>query len=307
MSQAGNEIKAFKAWWSALAAEQANAPLSLAEQRSSFDAIHGGVPLPEGCEITPIASGSVYGELIVPKHADRSKALLYHHGGGFTFGSAFSHRHMVARIAEAAGVVAFNMDYRLSPEHAYPAALDDAVENYRHVLAQGFAASRIVVAGESAGGNLTMALLLAVRDKGLDLPAAAYLLSPWLDLAQQGDSYEARREYDPMITREALDFCSMAYRGELSAENPGISPVKADVHGLPPMFIQVGGDEVLLSDSLELSRRVALSGQDVRLHVWPEMVHAWPLFHTALPIAGLQAIKEAGEWIASHLEVPANQ
>lgn len=304
MSHAGNEIKAFKTWWSALAAEQAKAPPSLDEQRSSFEAFHGAVPLPEGCEVTPIVSGSVRGELIVPRHADRTKALVYHHGGGFTFGSALSHRHMVARFAEAAGVVAFNMDYRLSPEHAYPAALDDALENYRYVLAQGIPASHLVVAGESAGGNLTTALLLALRDKGLDLPAAAYLLSPWLDLTQQGDSYEARREYDPMLTREALDFCAMAYRGALPAETLGLSPVKADLRGLPPIFIQVGGDEVLLSDSLELTRNAALSGQAVRLHVWPEMVHAWPLFHTALPTAGLQAIKEAGEWIASHLDTP---
>lgn len=299
MSDAQNEIKVFKAWWSAQAAEQAKAPPSLGEQRSTFDAFHGAVPLPEGCEVTPIASGSVRGELIVPKHADRTKAVLYHHGGGFTFGSALSHRHMVARIAEAAGVVAFNMDYRLAPEHAYPAALDDAVEDYRYVLAQGFPASRIVVAGESAGGNLTMALLLALRDKALDLPAAAYLLSPWLDLTQQGDSYQARREYDPMITSEALDFCAQAYCAGQSPETPCISPLKADLNGLPPIFIQVGSDEILLSDSLELTRRAAQSGQDVRLHVWAGMVHAWPLFHTVLPTAGVKAIKQAGEWIAA--------
>nr|BAN84078.1 omega-pentadecalactone hydrolase [Pseudomonas sp. HI-70] len=305
MSDAGNEIKAFKTWWSALAAEQAKAPPSLTEQRSTFDIIHGAVPLPEGCEVTPLVSDSVRGELIVPKHADRTKALLYHHGGGFTFGSALSHRHMVARIAEAAGVVAFNMDYRLAPEHAFPAALDDAMEDYRYVLSQGFAASRIVVAGESAGGNLTASLLLALRDNELELPAAAYLLSPWLDLAQQGDSYEVRREYDPMITREALDFCATAYCGELSVKNPYISPLKADLYGLPPIFIQVGTDEVLLSDSLEFTRSAALAGLDVRLHVWPDMVHAWLLFHSALPTAGLQAIKEAGEWIASQLGAPA--
>ena len=305
MSDAGNEIKAFKTWWSALVAEQAKAPPSLADQRRTFDAIHGAVPLPDGCEVTPIISGSVRGELIVPKHADRSKALVYHHGGGFTFGSALSHRHMVARIAEAAGVVAFNMDYRLAPEHPYPAALNDARENYRYVLDQGFAASRVVVAGESAGGNLTAALLLALRDNDQPLPAAADLLSPWLDLAQQGDSYEARRECDPMITRQALDFCSMVYRVGLSVDNPYISPLKGDLSGLPPMFIQVGSDEVLLSDSLELTRSAALSGRDVRVHVWPEMVHAWPLFHTALPTAGLKAIKEAGEWIAAQLGAPS--
>lgn len=307
MSNAEKEIKAFKTWWYELTAEQAKAALSLAEQRIAFDSMHGSVPLPEGCVVQPIESELVRGELIVPKNADRTKALLYHHGGGFTFGSSLSHRHMVARIAEAAGVVAFNMDYRLAPEHTFPAALDDAIENYRYVLSQGFSASRIVVGGESAGGNLTVSLLLALRDNELEMPAAAYLLSPWLNLAQQGDSYDVRREHDPMVTREALDLCAAAYCGGLSANNPYLSPVKADLFGLPPLFVQVGTDEVLLSDSLEFVRSTALAGLDVSLHVWSEMVHAWPLFHTALPSAGLKTIQEAGEWIAFHLGAHANQ
>lgn len=301
MNQADFEINEFKEWWSAQAAEQAKAQPSLEEQRRQFDALNDAIPLPDGCQVVPIESGAVKGEMLIPSGADTNKALLYHHGGGYTFGSSLSHRHMVARIAEAAGVMAYNMDYRLSPESTYPAALDDAVENYCYVLEQGHRASQIVVGGESAGGNLTAALLLSLRKNDLPLPAAAYLLSPWLDLTQNGDSYELRQMYDPMVSREILASCAQAYCGSLPATNPFISPLEADLSGLPPLLIQVGTDEVLLSDSLDFARKAALAGQDVRLNIWAGMVHAWPLFHTALPTAGLGAIREAGQWISTQL------
>lgn len=301
MSTAKSEIESFKASWAVQAAEQAKAPPSLDEQRRSFDAFMGAVPVADGCEVSSFASGGVRGELIVPHGADRSKALVYHHGGGHTFGSARSHRHLVSRLAKAAGVVAYNMEYRLAPEAPYPAALEDAVQTYRFLLSEGFAPSELVFAGESAGANLTASLLLKLREQGLEQPAGAYLLSPWLDLTQGGETYETRAAYDPMLTRAALEACSQAYRAGKSAEDPLISPLKAELSGLPPLFIQVGTDELLLSDATEFARRAALAALDVRLQVWPEMVHAWPLFHAALPTAGLAAIEEAGAWIAGRL------
>ena len=217
------------------------------------------------------------------------------------FGSSTSHRHLVSRLAKAAGVVGFNMDYRLAPEHPYPAALDDAMRAYRYVLDQGFSPQDIVVGGESAGGNLTAALLLRIRDEGLPMPAGGYLLSPWLDTIQSGESYAARAAHDPMLTHASLSGAAQAFLGGASGEHPMTSPVRADLAGLPPLLIQVGTDEVLLSDSLDFTRAAALAGVDVRLHVWAEMVHAWPLFHFALPTAGLAAIDEAGDWMARRL------
>lgn len=295
------DIVGFKQQLRELTKMRESAPPSVEAERKAFDAQHGAVPPAEGCTITPIASGSVRGERIVPKGADASKALIYHHGGGHMFGSPLSHRHLVSRLAAAAGVVAYNMEYRLAPEHPYPAGLEDAERAYRFVLGEGLKAENLILGGESAGGNLTAALLLKLRDLGLEQPAGAYLLSPWLDMTQTGASYAMRGPHDPMITHAALTACSEAYRAGASADDPLISPAKADPTGLPPLLIQVGADEVLLSDSIEFARRAALAGVDVRLHVWAGMVHAWPLFHFALPASGLAAIDEAGAWIARRL------
>ena len=295
------DIAGFKQQLRELTKLREGAPPSVAAEREAFDAQHGAVPAAADCEITPIVAGSVRGERITPKGADATKALIYHHGGGHMFGSPLSHRHLVSRLAAAAGVVAYNMEYRLAPEHPYPAGLTDAQQAYRYVLAEGFGAENIVLGGESAGGNLTAALMLKLRETGQAQPAGAYLLSPWLDMTQTGASYAARGPHDPMITHAALTGCAEAYRAGASAEDPLISPAKADLAGLPPLFIQVGADEILLSDAIEFARRAALAGIDVRLHVWADMVHAWPLFHFALPVSGLAAIDEAGAWIARRL------
>lgn len=293
------DIAAFKDQMAAMTAFQATQPTSLESERTQFDAFHGAMPPAENCAIEPIVADGVRGERITPQGADTRRALLYHHGGGHTFGSSLSHRHLVSRLATAAGIVAFNMDYRLAPEHPYPAGLDDAVATYHYVLDQGFAADQIILGGESAGGNLTVALLLKLRDLGLPLPAAAYLLSPWLDMSLEGESYDARASHDPLITRAALDRCVAAYLGGgASADDPLVSPIKANLVGLPPLLIQVGTDELFLSDSTRFADRMALAGGQVELHVWAEMVHAWPLFHLALPVSGPAAIAEAGAWIA---------
>lgn len=307
MTEHDPDIAAFKQQMAAVTAFHATQPMSFEEEREQFEAFHGAMPAAEDCEIEPIVTDIVRGERIIPRGADTSRALLYHHGGGHTFGSALSHRHLVSRLAAAAGVVAFNMDYRLAPEHPFPAGLDDALATYRYVLDQGLPPDRLVVGGESAGGNLTAALLLKLRALGMPLPAGAYLLSPWLDLTLAGASYDARAPHDPMITRAALDRCVTAYMGgRASASNPLASPVKADLSGLPPLFIQVGTDELFLSDSTAFADRAALAGVEVDLRVWAGMVHAWPLFHLALPVSGTAAIAEAGAWIARRLGLAAD-
>lgn len=297
------ELAAFKAQWRAIGAETAKAPPSLEDQRQAFEAENAAIPLPDGCGVDLLDHEGIAGEQLTPRGADRRRALLYHHGGGHTFGSPLSHRHLVARLAEAAGVTAFNMFYRLAPEAPFPAGLEDAVRNYCYLLDQGFGPQDVVVGGESAGGNLTLALLLKLRELNLPLPAGAYLLSPWLDMSLTGESLVTHADEDPMLTRPAMEGCVMAYAAGADPKDPLVSPLFGELAGLPPVLVQVGGAEILLSDSLEFARRVALSGGDVRLHVWSGQVHAWPLFHPALPTAGRAAIAEAGDWIGRRLGV----
>ncbi|UNK80946.1 alpha/beta hydrolase [Sphingopyxis granuli] len=297
-----SEIDAFKRHWLEQVRAMAAAPTpTIEQQRAAFDAEHGAVPSAENCTIERIANGKVRGERIVPVGADAGKALLYHHGGGYAFGSALSHRHLVSRIASAAGVVAYNMDYALAPENPYPAALDDAMNAWQFVVDEGFSPDDIVVGGESAGGNLTLALVLKLRQRGLALPTGVYLLSPWLDLTQSGESYDICAARDPMVSRDVLQGLADSYRGSAPPANPLISPLFAELAGLPPIFVQAGGDEVLLGDATRFAHRFALAGGDVTLRVWPEMVHAWPLFQHGIPVAGNAAIAEAGKWISARV------
>ncbi len=303
-----SEIEAFKRRWIEQAAiVAAGPPPTIEQQRAAFDAEHGAVPPADNCVIESIDNGKVRGERIIPAGADLGQALLYHHGGGHAFGSSLSHRHLVSRLASAAGVIAYNMDYALAPEDPYPAGLNDAVNAWQFVTDEGFRPENIVVGGESAGGNLTLALVLKLRALGSALPRGVYLLSPWLDLTQSGEAYDICASRDPMVSREVLQGLADIYCGNAPPADPLISPLFADLAGLPPLLVQAGGDEVLLGDSTRLAQRFALAGGDVTLRVWPEMVHAWPLFQHAIPVAGNAAIEEAGRWIANLLGARRNR
>lgn len=266
------------------------------QQRAEYDGFGASIPLPEGCEAEVITAGGVPAQRLTPRGADKGKALLYLHGGGYVIGSAISHAHMVARLAEAAGVVAINLDYRLAPEHLFPAAVEDAVAAYGWMLDQGWPASRIVIAGDSAGGGLTLATAVALKAKGLPQPAGLYPISPWADLSQSGGAYQTKGETDPIVNLPSLTEMSGFYRGDASASDPLVSPLFADLSGLAPILIHVGSEEVLLTDATGLAERAALAGVAVRLEVWPEMIHVWPFFHAML-VAGRRAIDEAGAWI----------
>jgi len=292
------DIEAFRAYWKKRA--EARGQVTLAEQRVSFDTDMGMIPLAQGCTVEILDLSGIPAEKITPTGAAPGKVLLYLHGGGHVIGSLKSHRHLVSRLAAAAGITAFHIDYRLAPEHPYPAALEDAVKAYRQILASGIAPGDIVVGGESAGGNLATALLLKARELALPQPAGLYLLSPWLDMTTAGQSYQKVGARDPIITREGIEMVSAAYLGG-KPDNPLTSPVRADPTGLPPMLIQVGSEEVLLSDSLTFADHAAMAGVEVKLHVWPEMPHAWPLFHVLIR-AGLAAIDEAGQWMRHRLD-----
>ncbi len=229
--------------------------------------------------------------------AEGARALLYLHGGGYTIGSPLAYREFSTQLARTAGASLFAPDYRLAPEHPHPAALEDALAAYRALLDLGHAADDVVVAGDSAGGGLTLALLVAIRDAGLPLPARAVLFSPWLDLTLSGTSVASKAEADPSLDQAGLAAAAAHYLNGLPAETPAASPLFADLTGLPPLLIEVGEAEILLSDATRLADRAALAGVDITLHVWPGMPHVWGLFAAVLG-EGREVIEEAGAFIA---------
>jgi acetyl esterase/lipase len=299
MAEKDPDVAAFWAWCKERAAKRA--AMSLAETRASFDTDMGRIPLADNVTTESLSFGNVPAEKITPANATPGKAVLYLHGGGHIFGSIKSHRHFVSRLAVATKATAWHIDYRLAPEHPYPAAIEDALAAYRALLDNGIAPADLVVGGESAGGNLAAALLLKLKDENLPQPAGLYLLSPWLDMTTTAESYDKVGARDPMISREGIVGVATAYLGN-QPDTPLASPVRADVSGLPPMLIQVGSEEVLLSDSTTFANNAAMTGIDVSLRVWAGMPHAWPLFHPFLR-AGLPAIDEAGAWMRKRLGI----
>ena len=228
---------------------------------------------------------------LVPQGAPEDAVLLYWHGGAYLVGSIRSHRPLVSHIANAAGIQAVIPEYRLAPEHRYPAAVDDSVRVYRALLDSGIKANRIVVGGDSAGGGLTVAMLLALRDAGVPLPRACFLLSPWLDVTGSGESMRTRAGRDPLFKPHYMPDVVSRYCDEHETRLPTVSPVFADVTGLPPTLIQVGDEEILLSDSERFADRLADAGVDVKLDVWPGMWHVWQMFVRLMPESRLANIK----------------
>ena len=217
-------------------------------------------------------------ERLQPATAQPGRMVLYLHGGGYVIGSPRSHRHLAAAIASAAAASALLLDYRLAPEHPFPAALDDAVAAYRWLLDHGVAPGGIVIAGDSAGGGLTVATLVALRDAGLPRPAAGVCISPWVDLTCSAPSYAAKAATDPIVDGQSVARMAAAYVGAADRRTPLASPLFADLAGLPPLLIHVGSEEVLLDDSTALADRAAKAGVEATLDVWPEMVHVWHWF-----------------------------
>lgn len=291
--QRGEELARFLQDWPQRKLAQAR---TLKELRAFSEENSRTIPISATCRVEPIETEGVTGELLVPAGADRSAAILFHHGGGHVFGSPAEHRHLVARIAETMGLPAYNLAYPLAPEKPFPAGLDQALANYRFVLDQGIAPDRLIVAGDSAGGNLSTAMVLRAGRAGLPMPAGAYLISPWLDLSNIPSSHDLSR--DPLLVPEAIQAWGDLYRAGHDATDPDISPAFADLANFPPCLIQVGGAELLLPEALDFTRRLAEAGRDVQLSVWKDMIHAWPLFHPDLPRSSAAALAEAAHWAA---------
>ncbi len=283
-----------------LAQNGENGPATFAEQRAQMNALADVFPVPNGVEVEAAELGGVKGEWVRARRARRDAALLYLHGGGYVIGSPASHRHLVAAISEASGLSVFSADYRLAPEHPFPAALDDAVAGYKSLLDSGIAPSRLAIAGDSAGGGLTIATLVALRDRKIALPAAAAGLSPWADLSASGESHVSRVARDPMVAMEGLGDMAKAYLGTCDARTPLASPLFADLKGLPPLLIQVGTEEVLHSDAIALAARADAAGVEVSLESWGGMVHVWHFFHPMLG-EGRDAIARIGTFLAARV------
>lgn len=270
------------------------------EMRAGFETMAGMFPMPPGASHRELDAGGVPAEWVRGASSGDARAILYLHGGGYVVGSPRTHRALAARIAEASGARALVIDYRLAPEHAHPAAVEDATAAYRWLLEEGADPARTIVAGDSAGGGLTIAALVALRDAGTPLPAAAVCLSPWVDLECVGASMTARAEQDAMVQKQGLLDLARAYLGGLDPRTPLAAPLHADLAGLPPLLVQVGTAEVLLDDATRLAERAAAAGVDVTLEPWEEMIHVWHIFGGMLPEAD-EAIARIGEFARKRL------
>jgi acetyl esterase/lipase len=248
--------------------------------------------------VEPDEINGLYAEWLTPKDHMDGKLLLYLHGGGYVIGGCDMHRQLVSHIARAGRIRALLPEYRLAPENKFPAAIDDAVAIYRALLEMGIKAEDIIFAGDSAGGGLTVATMLALRDAGDPLPAAAVLLSPFLDVTGSGESIKTRAAQDPWFRPEHLSYIADYYCEPHQRQFPLVSPVFADVEGLSPMFIQVGDDEILLSDSERIADACVAAGIDVELEIWPEMWHVFQVFTRKMP-ESRQAIDKMGTYIQS--------
>lgn len=277
---------------------------TVAQMRADWDALFGSAPVTAAVE--PVAIDTLQGEWILAEEADPAKLLLYFHGGGFQVGSVHSHRELMAGLSQATGCKVLGVDYRLAPEHRYPAALEDACVAYEWLLTQqGYRPADIVFAGDSAGGNLVLASLLKLRDGGRALPAGAVLMSPWTDMSASGESYVTRAESDPIHQRPMILAMARNYLGaEGDASQPLVSPLFADLRGLPPMLIQVGDRETVLSDSVAFAAKATSAGVPVSLEVWDRMIHVFQQFPEALPEAR-SARKSIGAFVRSLFPTPS--
>jgi epsilon-lactone hydrolase len=282
-----------------LQARETTPPSSIEEARGRLESFAALIaPLP-GVRLAPARLGSVLCEWVVAPDAVEDGVLLYLHGGGYGLGSLATHRALVSRLSSATCLPAVTADYRLAPEHPFPAAVDDAVSVYRALLARGVPPSRLVVAGDSAGGGLAMATALSIREAGDPLPAGVVCLSPWVDLDVAGRA-AAPVAKDPMVTRDELLLMAALYLAGADPHAPLASPLHADLRGLPPLLIHVGTAETLLQDSLRLAASVRAAGGTVTLEQWTDMIHVWHAFAPLLPEAEA-AIARIGAWVRARL------
>ncbi|HEY3911478.1 MAG TPA: alpha/beta hydrolase [Stellaceae bacterium] len=266
------------------------------QRRRDIDARGREYRLAPDIGVEPLTANGVRAEWTATPGDARDAALLYLHGGGYVIGSLDSHRDLAAEAGRAAGIAALALDYRLAPEHPFPAAVDDALAGYRFLLARSIKPARIAIAGDSAGGGLVVAAMLAIRDAGLAQPGCGWCISPWVDMEAVGESMSSRAAVDPTVQKAGLLDMAKLYLNGADPRSPLAAPIYADLSGLAPLLVQVGACETLLDDALRLARAAGEADVRVDLQIWPEMIHVWHLFHPELA-AGRRAIAAGGAFV----------
>ena len=261
--------------------------------------------IPDGADMQSVNAGGVSAEMISWREYDEGRIVLYLHGGAYVIGSPRTHRDLILRIARRCRARVLTIDYRLAPENPHPAALEDALAAYRWLIETGSDPKRIVIMGDSAGGGLTLALIMALRDSGDPMPACAVCLSPWTDLTVSGESMKTHRRKDPLLDPEYIQYYARLYASENDAAKPYVSPLFGDFRALPPLLIHVGGAEVLLDDSLRVAEKASSAGVLVELKVWPGMIHVFQALAAVLPDSR-RALREIGEFTAKCIPVASS-
>ena len=275
-------------------------PPTKEERRAASDAAGQARQDLTGVNTEAVDTNGVPAEWVVADDADSSRTILYLHGGGYVSGSIISHRGLAASLSRSANARVLNVGYRLAPEHRFPAAVDDTISAYRWLLASGADPANTAMGGDSAGGGLAVAALVAIKEAGLPMPAAALCLSPWVDMEGLSESFDTRAALDPMVQRVGLRAMAAEYLGEADPKSPLASPIYADLTGLPPLIIQVGTSETLYDDATWLRDHATKAGVDVTFEGWDEMIHVWHHFASTLPEAQ-QAVDRLGEFVKEKL------
>lgn len=271
---------------------------SVEETRAGLEDMGQAFPVAPDVRCQSVHAGTVPAEWVAAPGAAEDRVILYLHGGGYVVGSVNTHRALAGSLSRAARARVLVLDYRLAPEHPFPAAVEDSTAAYRWLVRQGIESSRIVIAGDSAGGGLAVATLVALRDAKESLPAAGACISPWVDLEGTGESMKSKAAEDPMIASEVIEWFASLYVGAGNRRAPLAAPLYADLSGLPPLYIQVGTAETLLDDSTRLAERARKAGVEVVLDPWDGMIHVWPLFASMLD-EGREAIERIGGFVRS--------
>jgi monoterpene epsilon-lactone hydrolase len=276
-------------------------PVGWEQRRRRIEEVGAVWPVADDIRREPVDLDGVESEWSIVPGADGSRVLIYFHGGGYCSGSVLSHRRLVTEAGRAGGLRTLAAAYRLAPEHPFPAARDDALTVWRRLRRDGYAANQIAVGGDSAGANLALALVEELKRAGENLPGCLWLLSPWVDLTMSGATLTSKSAVDPIIQRGYLEELATAFApAGMDRKDPRVSPLYADLKGLPPTLIQIGSAETLLDDAVRLA--AAAGAVDVRasLEIWPHMIHAWPLWNARLE-PGRRALAHAGAFLREHL------
>jgi acetyl esterase/lipase len=276
-------------------------PVGWAERRRRLDEVGSVWPVAEDVKLEAVDLDGLPGEWSIVPGSEASRVLLFFHGGGYCSGSILSHRRMFREAGRAAGVRTLAVGFRLAPEHPFPAAFDDAMRAWRFLRKLGIAAERIAIGGDSAGGGLAVALINHLRKTKETGPACAWLVSPWTDLTLSGSTLATKEAVDPLIHKAYLKELADAYLpAGMDRKDPRVSPLHADLKGLPPLLIQVGSAETLLADATRFAAAAGAAEVAVRLEIWPQMIHAWPLWNARLE-PGRRAIANAGAFIRGQI------